>query len=146
MFVAVLITDTNPCSTEMGNVDLAAVWRDRNPIGKGVDGKRGTNHRIGRRIAPDGSKVYVANSLSNDVSVIDTATNTLIGSPIPVGSLPIGVAITPVPLQLMRSECLGLALNDQGSAREHLGGRPCATAGHPGSGLRSGVRGRGRLA
>ena len=29
------------------------------------------------------------------VSVIDTATNTVVGSPIPVGNVPIGVAVTP---------------------------------------------------
>ena len=38
---------------------------------------------------------YVANSSSNDVTVIDTATNMLVGSPIMVGTGPIGVAITP---------------------------------------------------
>jgi hypothetical protein len=31
---------------------------------------------------PDGSKVYVINSNSSTVSVIDTATNTVVGSPI----------------------------------------------------------------
>ncbi len=38
---------------------------------------------------------YVVNNLSNDVSVIDTATNMVVGPPIPVGSLPTAVAITP---------------------------------------------------
>ena len=38
---------------------------------------------------------YVANSASNNVSVIDTATNMVVGPPIPVGTDPIGVAITP---------------------------------------------------
>ncbi len=32
---------------------------------------------------------------SNDVSVIDTAMNTVAPTPIPVGSLPVGVAINP---------------------------------------------------
>ncbi len=40
-------------------------------------------------------KVYVTSDLSNTVSVIDTATNTVIGSPIPVGVSPTGVAVTP---------------------------------------------------
>ena len=35
-----------------------------------------------------GSKVYVANQSSSTVSVIATATNTVIGSPIPVGRGP----------------------------------------------------------
>jgi len=38
---------------------------------------------------------YVTNEGSNSVSVIDTATNTVVGSPITVGSQPIGIAITP---------------------------------------------------
>ena len=48
-------------------------------------------------MTPDGSKVYVASGggdINNTVSVIDTATNTVIAT-IPVGNLPIGVAVTP---------------------------------------------------
>lgn len=37
---------------------------------------------------------YVANNGSNDVSVINTSTNTVVGSPIPVGANPAGIAIT----------------------------------------------------
>jgi len=37
---------------------------------------------------PDGSKVYVVNANSDSVSVIATATNAVIGSPIPVGTTP----------------------------------------------------------
>jgi YVTN family beta-propeller protein len=49
----------------------------------------------GVAVTPDGRKVYVANLGSNNVFVIDTATNAVIGSPIPVGLFPFGVAITP---------------------------------------------------
>src|SRR5260370_39198969 len=38
---------------------------------------------------------YITNLASNTVSVIATATNTAIGSPIPVGLSPLGVAVTP---------------------------------------------------
>jgi YVTN family beta-propeller protein len=38
---------------------------------------------------------YVANHNDNDVSVIDTATNTVVGSPILVGNSPKAIAITP---------------------------------------------------
>jgi len=38
---------------------------------------------------------YVTNGGDNSVSVIDTTTNTVVGDPIPVGSFPIGVAVTP---------------------------------------------------
>jgi YVTN family beta-propeller protein len=43
---------------------------------------------------PDGTLVYVANSGSNDVSVIDTSTNTVVHT-VAVGSSPKGIAITP---------------------------------------------------
>jgi YVTN family beta-propeller protein len=45
-------------------------------------------------ITPDGTHAYVANSFSNTVSVIDTATNTVVAT-VPVGFSPFGVAITP---------------------------------------------------
>jgi YVTN family beta-propeller protein len=53
----------------------------------------------GVAVTPDGSKVYVANEGSNTVSVIDAATNTVIGSPIPVGDQPVafGLFIQPAP-------------------------------------------------
>ncbi|WP_153538642.1 beta-propeller fold lactonase family protein [Streptomyces sp. RB17] len=45
--------------------------------------------------AAPGPNAYVANFASNTVSVIDTASNTVVGSPVPVGTNPAGVAITP---------------------------------------------------
>jgi YVTN family beta-propeller protein len=38
---------------------------------------------------------YITNGGDNTVSVIDTATNTVVGSPIAVGGAPAGVAVTP---------------------------------------------------
>jgi YVTN family beta-propeller protein len=49
---------------------------------------------FGVAVTPDGSKVYVANEDDNTVSVIDAATNTVVGT-IPVGTIPQGVAVTP---------------------------------------------------
>jgi len=46
-------------------------------------------------VSPDGARAYVTNSNSNTVSVIDTATNTVVGAPIAVGFGPIGIAINP---------------------------------------------------
>ena len=40
-------------------------------------------------------KAYVGNSNAGTVSVINTATNAVVGSAIPVGSVPFGIAITP---------------------------------------------------
>jgi YVTN family beta-propeller protein len=51
------------------------------PTGVGVD--------------PTVHRAYVANQTSNNVSVIDTTTNTVVGAPIPVGIHPWGVGIGP---------------------------------------------------
>ncbi|MFZ3376558.1 MAG: autotransporter domain-containing protein [Chthoniobacterales bacterium] len=40
-------------------------------------------------------RAYIANAGSNDVSVISTATNMVVGSPVGVGSQPVAVAVTP---------------------------------------------------
>ena len=50
---------------------------------------------IGVTVNPDGSRVYVANNGSDTVSVIDTATGQVTGSPITVGVNPFGVAVSP---------------------------------------------------
>ncbi|MGZ8194563.1 MAG: beta-propeller fold lactonase family protein [Methylosarcina sp.] len=49
----------------------------------------------GMAITPDGTHAYVINYGSGEVHVIDIATNSVVGSPIPVGSFPSQVAITP---------------------------------------------------
>jgi YVTN family beta-propeller protein len=49
----------------------------------------------GVAVSPDGSKVYVTNETSNNVSVISTFTNRVTGAPIPVGTHPVGVAVSP---------------------------------------------------
>ena len=49
----------------------------------------------GIAITPNGSRAYVTDQNSNQVSVIDLATNAEIGSPIGVGGFPQDVAITP---------------------------------------------------
>jgi len=45
-------------------------------------------------ITPNGAFAYTANAAANTVSVIDTATHTVIAT-VPVGMVPHGVAITP---------------------------------------------------
>lgn len=44
------------------------------------------------RRRPDGTRLYVANGLSNDVSVVDTATVSLV-TRAPIGQSPWGVAV-----------------------------------------------------
>ncbi|MFD4144121.1 beta-propeller fold lactonase family protein [Streptomyces sp. NPDC058572] len=46
-------------------------------------------------VTPDGTRAYVTDQTSNEVWVIDTATETVLGLPIPVGAAPIGVAASP---------------------------------------------------
>jgi len=46
-------------------------------------------------ITPDGLYAYVTNTSDNTVSVIDTTTNAVTGSPIGVGESPVGLAFTP---------------------------------------------------
>ena len=50
---------------------------------------------LGSRAAEAAPFAYVTNFNSHNVSVIDTATNTVVGSPIAVGAFPRGVAVTP---------------------------------------------------
>jgi YVTN family beta-propeller protein len=57
------------------------------PIPVGID-------PFGVAVTPDGSKVYVTNFYSNNVTVIATASNTVIAT-VAVGSDPFGVAVTP---------------------------------------------------
>jgi YVTN family beta-propeller protein len=45
-------------------------------------------------LTPDGKHAYVANAASHNMSVIATATNTVVAT-VPVGNLPVGVAVTP---------------------------------------------------
>lgn len=49
----------------------------------------------GIAVSPDGKAAYVANEGSGTVSVIDTGTNRVVGAPIPVGDIPVGLAIVP---------------------------------------------------
>ena len=51
--------------------------------------------RLTIAVNPACTRVYVANASSGNVSVIDTATNTVIGAPIPVGTGPRPIAVNP---------------------------------------------------
>jgi len=50
---------------------------------------------VGVAVTSDGSRVYVTNYDSNHVSVIATATNTVVGAPIAVGHGPFALSIQP---------------------------------------------------
>lgn len=53
----------------------------------------GVTHGVA--FTPDGTRAYVTNFGQGSVSVIDTTSNTTVGDPIGVGSLPEGIALTP---------------------------------------------------
>src|ERR1051326_53276 len=46
-------------------------------------------------VNPATNRIYLANAGSNNVSVIDGATNTVIGNPVPVGVRPFGISVNP---------------------------------------------------
>ncbi len=56
---------------------------------------------VGLAAHPDGTRIYVTNSGGNSVSVLNTATNTVAGAPIPVGMFPtaFGQFIPPASVQ-----------------------------------------------
>ena len=71
--------------------------------------------------------LYVANSGDSTVSVIDTATNTVVGFLIPVGNLPYGVAITPdgtkvYVTNLNDNNCFGDPHGHQNGGEDGFGG------------------------
>ena len=49
----------------------------------------------GIAITPDGASVFVTGRSTNNVAVIDVATNAVVGSSIPVGTTPVSIRITP---------------------------------------------------
>jgi YVTN family beta-propeller protein len=64
-------------------------------------------------VTPDGASVYVANSSTNNVSVIDTATNTIVTT-VPVGSGPVGVTTAIVKTALVTFTIDNLNISPQG--------------------------------
>lgn len=52
------------------------------------------NTPFGVAVTTDETKVYITTAFSNNVSVIDTATNTVTAI-VPVGPNPCGIAVTP---------------------------------------------------
>ena len=46
-------------------------------------------------LSPDGTRLYVANTTSNSISIIDTTTNTHVDNNLPVGIDPVAIAVRP---------------------------------------------------
>lgn len=87
----VYVANTN-ISTGIGTVSVIAA-----PSNKVVDTVTVGSSPIGVAVTPDGSRVYVVNDGDSTVSVISTATDAVIGSPITVGAFlaALGVFIQP---------------------------------------------------
>ncbi|SEN98362.1 autotransporter domain-containing protein [Bradyrhizobium sp. OK095] len=54
-----------------------------------------TGSSFGLALSPDGASLYVTSHAGNSVTVVSTATNQVVGSPITVGAGPYGVAVSP---------------------------------------------------
>ena len=81
-------------------------------------------------VTPDGSKVYVANYGSASVSVIDTASDIVIGS-IEVGSYPDGLAVTPDGSRVYVANQLGNSVSVIATATNTVIGSPIAVGRAP---------------
>src|SRR5262249_18014501 len=78
----------------------------------------------------DGSKVYVANE-SGTVSVIDTVTNTVVGSPITVGGRLQGVAVTPEGNKVYVANILSNTVSVIATANNTVVGSPITVGNRP---------------
>ncbi|MBZ5493950.1 MAG: YncE family protein [Acidobacteriia bacterium] len=67
----------------------------------------------GVAVTPDGASVYVANQGSNNVSVISTATNTVVAT-VPAGFSPFAIAIANLSTPFSRFAISGLSVNKNG--------------------------------
>jgi YVTN family beta-propeller protein len=90
LMLSVLYTGAALAQTYIANIssDTVSVISDGSTVT--VDVGRGP---IGLAVTPDGDFVYVANSGSNNVSVIDTKTN-MVAHTVDVGMAPFGAAVT----------------------------------------------------
>ena len=68
-------------------------------------------------VSPDGKWAYVTNYTSNTVSYIDTATNTVVGSPLSVAEKPYGISTSPDGSILYVASANGTAMYDAKTRR-----------------------------
>ncbi|MEV0946119.1 YncE family protein, partial [Rhodococcus sp. NPDC049939] len=92
--VAITPDGTRAYVANEGDDSVSVIDTATNAVTTTIDVDAGLFGPKGMAITPDGTRAYVANG-AYAVSVIDTATNTVIGEPISVGSYPRDVAITP---------------------------------------------------
>jgi YVTN family beta-propeller protein len=86
------ITNSNPFSPNNSPGTVSVIATSTNTA---VGAPITVGHQpSGVAVTPDGSKVYVANTSDNTVSVISTATNQVTAT-VPVGTNPVGAAATP---------------------------------------------------
>lgn len=81
-----------PFAKSVGTKRTGAPSRACRALAPRARARRASPARPPDTVTPDGKKVYAANSLSNDVSVIDTATNR-VAKTVEVGDGPWGIAM-----------------------------------------------------
>ncbi|HEY7256997.1 MAG TPA: hypothetical protein VH476_09980 [Solirubrobacterales bacterium] len=74
---------------------------------------------------------YVVNRASNTVSVFDTRSNQVVGSPIPVGELPEAIAITPDGRRAYVTSALGSSISVIDTQANQVVGAPIVDTGLP---------------
>src|SRR6516162_2325563 len=82
-------------------------------------------------VSTHAQNAYIMNQLDNTVSVIDTATNTVVGSPIPVGRSPFGVAVTPDGSKVYVANSLSGTVSVIDTATNTVVGSPIAVGNFP---------------
>ena len=80
---------------------------------------------------PNTDKIYVSNFLGNTVSVINSATDTVIGSPIAVGTHPWGVGVNPTTNKIYVSSLGGNNVSVINGATDTVVGSPIAVGAGP---------------
>jgi YVTN family beta-propeller protein len=74
--------------------DGAATFRDRLELAPKEKGKPGRRYPAGLALSPDGSRLYVAENLADQLAVLDAASGRVLQR-LPTGHFPYGIAVAP---------------------------------------------------
>ncbi len=88
---------------------------------------------VGLAYDPINERMYVPNQFSNTVSVISTATNMVVGTPIPVGANPIDIAYDPVNERMYVANLGGNTVSVISTATNTVIGSPIPVGSRPAS-------------
>jgi len=92
----VFTPDSRHAYVSNSNVNISIVDTQTNAVTKTIStGDSGFSVCSSLAITPDGSQIYATRSDKNQVAIIDTATNKVVGSPIQLTAAPVGAAAAP---------------------------------------------------